>query len=277
MDAELLEKFDVLRPKLTLLTEALAKLKEQATEEINKSQGGSNMDLAKELEETKAALAEAKKVKDEEVEKAKAAVKAEFEAEASKKKAADDKAAEDKKAKDDKDADDAKAALVEATAAKKAEDKKAWLDKMKKAMSSEEISELGVEFSDVEKAIASEKSYADLVKLVASLNSELAEVHAAKKKVEDKEKAEARFRSLAEKGLAFIGVKGVAQKEKLEGLNDEAFASYESELSSIAETLNNKEGFSKEAIAAAKASVGILSQGADLGEDMKSKFSQLMA
>lgn len=273
---------DTIKPKLDSLQESIAKMKKEAKdkEDLKKSKGGimdkTLEEIQTELNETKAALAEAKTAKDKEVaeafKKAKEDTAKEFEAKAAK----DKKDAEDKKMKDDKDADDAKAALVEASAAKDKADKVAWLAKMKKAMSSEELAELGVEFTDAEKAVASEKSYADLVKMVASLNSELAEVHAAKKKVEDESKAEARYKELSEKGLAFIGTSASKQKEKIKVMNDEAFASYSEELGLIAETVNTKEGFVKEAVESAKASVGALSQPAEDETDF-SKFSKLRA
>lgn len=148
--------------------------------------------------------------------------------------------------------------VIAAEAAKVAEAAKTEMkDKMKKAMCSEDISDLGL--SEAESALALKYSYADIVKLAASLSVEVDSFRKDKAVAETAKLTENRYKELVELGLGFANERGVAQKEKIKVMDDKAYASYVEDLKAIQETVNSGEGFTKEAIEKAKKGLGSLS------------------
>lgn len=184
----------------------------------------------------------------------------------------------EEKAEASEDKTDEAEALAEAAAASKAAFDKKMKDKLACGMASNDIEAFGFELNDKEKALASEKSFAEIVKMAIALSSELEEVHAAKAAAEASANGEARYKELAEKGLAFVGEKATVQKEKVGKMEDAAFASYVDDLVEIKGSLGSDDGFDKEELEKAKANVGNLSQQADAHEEsLQEKYAKLKA
>lgn len=176
------------------------------------------------------------------------------------------------------DKTEATEALVEAEAADKSAFTAKMKEKLKCSMASEDIDALELDLTDEEKALASEKSFAEIVKMAIAVSNELKEVHAAKTAAEANANGEARYKELAEKGLAFVGEKAKVQKEKVGTMKDAAFASYIEDLIEIKASLGSSEGFDKTELEKAKANVGAVSQEAEVnGMSQREKYAKLMA
>lgn len=95
----------------------------------------------------------------------------------------------------------------------------------------------GLELTEEEKSIATDKSFVDLVKMVSELTKEVAEFRKMDKEKEEKALAESRYNELKEAGLAIVTAKASAQREKISKMSEEAFASYKEELANVKESL----------------------------------------
>ncbi len=270
--------------KLSKLTESLAtlggddnlggnvdQLTDEQKAEAAKLEAEKAALVLKEAEEAKAALEAAEKAKADEIARAEAD-KAE----------ADKKAIEEAAAKEleiaaakEKELSDAKAAeeLVAADAAKKMKEEK--VAPYKKAISSEDILTLGLEASEAE--LAGKYSLVELVKVLASLSKEVVTLKEEKLKAEASKVADSRYRELVDLGVAFSGKKGEGQKSEVQAMDEKAFASYKDTLISMKEVIDGGEGFTAEAIAAAKASIGALSVAPvlEVKADLAAQYSQL--
>ena len=117
--------------------------------------------------------------------------------------------------------------------------------------------------SDPEKSLASENSYIDLIKMVCSLANKIEVFEKDKKKSEANVLTESRFSELSNLGLAATASeKIISQKNRLENMNDTAFASYKEELLEIKASVESNSG--KSELEQARASAGLLSVAPDL-------------
>ncbi len=128
---------------------------------------------------------------------------------------------------------------------------------LKKAMCSEDLE--GLELSETEVALASQFSYVDLVKFAAGLSLEVASFRTAKAEAETERVITTRVAALAEAGVLFAGEAGVAQKDEVKVLSDEAFAAYVEKTKALKSIFETGAGLDKDAVEAAKANLGKLS------------------
>ncbi len=139
-------------------------------------------------------------------------------------------------------------------------------------MSSDDLSDL--DLSEAQKALASQYSYVDLVKLASDLTLQVASFNEEKKKAAASALGETRFNELNKLGIALSGAKASSQKEKVTKMDDKAFASYKEEL------LGMKEAFSsstaEEDIQKAKESAGDKAVAADLSLENRYNKYKLM-
>lgn len=156
----------------------------------------------------------------------------------------------------------AKAEIENAEKAMAAKAKKAMSEKLKKAMCSEDIEEL--ELDESEKALATEYSYQDIVKLAAKLSLEVASYKEEEDKAVAEELLNTRYEDLTNLGIAVVGSKASIQKEKIASMDDKAFAAYKEELLLV------KEGSSEEEIEKAKAEAGSKATASNL--EMQNKY-----
>lgn len=145
------------------------------------------------------------------------------------------------------------AAVVQEADAAKAEK----IGKLKKAMCAEELE--GLELTETELALATKFSYIDLVKFATELSGEVASFREAKAKAEADKRLSDRIATLSQAEILFAGEKGIAQKEEIKDMTEEAFASYVTKTQELKSVFTSEAGLEKTAVEAAKASVGSLS------------------
>lgn len=281
------EIFKSLLPTIAALSEKIGKIKESLASLAGDEPQGGNMEVLTDEQKAEAAKLEAEKsaaaLKEAEEAAAKLAEeeKAKAEAEVIAKAEADKKAIEEAAAKEleiaaakEKELADAKAAkeLEEAEAAKKAKEEK--VAPFKKALSSEETTDLGLEAAEAE--LATKYSLVELVKVLASLSKEVVSLKEEKQKAEASKIADSRARELVDLEIAFVGKKGEAQKAEIEKMDEKAFASYKEMALSMKEAHDAGEGLTPEAVKKAKASIGELAIAPKLEQkSLASEYAQL--
>jgi hypothetical protein len=125
-----------------------------------------------------------------------------------------------------------------------------------KPASASVASKLGL--SESEAAIITKYSHKDLASMFVSLSSELTKNRAEKEAVEKSVAAETRFNELVQLGVAFKGEKQKAQKDKISEMDEKSFAAYKGELMEVKEMMKEGEGFDKDEMNKARSTASSL-------------------
>ncbi len=137
-----------------------------------------------------------------------------------------------------------------------------------------------VDLSDEEKTIANDKSFIDLVKVVASLTQEVVQYREQAKAAELERTTEARFDELSDLGISLDASEGSADRTRIASMDEKAFAAYRDGVQDLRKAVGNAPVVRKDTtktLEQAKASLDGLVTGtpAPAAAPRKTKFAQI--
>jgi hypothetical protein len=134
--------------------------------------------------------------------------------------------------------------------------------------------ELGL--NEAEAAVATNYSTKTMASLIVTITSEISKLREQNKEIEKTIAAEKRYVELMDLGLAFKGDKGGSQKERISEMDEKSFASYKEELLEVKKSAVEGEGFDKNELEKAKAAASSVALEVPLEEtNLVKKFSHL--
>lgn len=159
-----------------------------------------------------------------------------------------------------------------------AETAEASIDPFSTPITAEAATKLGL--AETEASLVVGKSFIDVVKVMASLTQEVAQYRAEAKAAEFSRVTEARVSELKELGMTLDLSEGSADRERIAGMGDEAFAAYRDGIRDLSKTVAAGKSVetSTKTIETAKASVAAISKTTNVPvtkESRKSKFAKL--